>query len=78
MTPCNSLDLLPGATMPATELYRRYSERIADPEAICHYTEAGTTVPEWNPCGSARSGAYRRGLARLFNDLGLEPPENLP
>lgn len=64
------LDLLPGTTMKARDLYRLYRERLPSAESVCHYTEAGTTIPEWAPCGTAREGRYQKGLERLQEDFG--------
>ncbi|MHB8996191.1 MAG: hypothetical protein ACYC63_13175 [Armatimonadota bacterium] len=66
------LDLLPGTTMKARDLYRLYIERIPHATDVCYYTEAETTIPEWAPCGSSKSGRYEKGLARVAKDLGLE------
>lgn len=65
------LNLLPGATMKARELYRLYREHIPHAAVICYYVEPGTTIAEWQPCSTARTGVYEQGLARLAEDLGL-------
>lgn len=57
------LDLLPGTTLTAGELFQRFTERIPDARLICQYTEH--TVPEWEACGSCFSGRYEKGLGRL-------------
>jgi hypothetical protein len=64
------LDLLPGTTMKARDLYRLYMERLPSAESVCHYTEAGRTIPEWTPCSTAREGRYEKGLERLAEDFG--------
>lgn len=66
------LDLLPGTTMNAQDLYRLYMKRVPSAESICHYTETGQTIPEWAPCGAAREGRYQKGLERLKQDFGDE------
>lgn len=63
------LDLLPGDTMPARELFARYLERIPHANPVCHYAEG--SIPEWQPCGSAVNGNYEKGLAKIKADLGL-------
>lgn len=63
------LDLLPGDTLPARELFARYLERIPHASLICRYTDH--TVPEWQSCGSATAGRYEKGLERIRQDLDL-------
>lgn len=65
------LDLLPGATMKARDLYALYLERIPHAAIICYYVEPGTTIAEWQPCGTAKAGVYEQGLARLAEKLRL-------
>lgn len=65
------LDLLPGATMKARDLYRLYLERIPRATVICYYVEPEATIPEWGPCTTADSGVYEQGLARLAGELRL-------
>ena len=63
------LDLLPGTTMPARELFARYLERLPSARPVCYYDEG--SIPEWRPCGSAINGNYEKGLAKIKEDLGL-------
>lgn len=63
------LDLLPGDTMPARDLFVLYLERLPHANPVCHYVE--DSIPEWGPCGGALGGNYEKGLARIREDLGL-------
>lgn len=69
------LDLLPGDTLPAAELYRRYRERIPGTELICQYVADGFTIPEWQSCGSAANERYPKGLQRINDELGRAAEE---
>jgi len=45
------LDLPPGATLPARELYARVYERIGSLADICGWGDGSNTAPFWAPCG---------------------------
>ena len=45
------LDLAPGATLPARELYARVYERIGTLAEVCGWGDGMTTTPFWAPCG---------------------------
>lgn len=53
------LDLMPGDTLPARQLYSRLFETVPTPQGICDYGD--TTSPEWESCGGSRSGNYEKG-----------------
>lgn len=63
------LDLLPGDTLPARDLFARYIERIPHVRAVCDFGEG--QIPEWLSCGGSFSGNYEKGLARIKEDLKL-------
>lgn len=56
------LDLLPGDTLTARELFQRFTERIPSATLICQYAEH--TIPEWQACGSCFTGKFQEGLAK--------------
>jgi len=45
------LDLPPGATLPARELYARIYERIGSLAEVCGWGDGTSTAPFWAPCG---------------------------
>ncbi len=45
------LDLAPGATLPARELYARIYERIGSLAEVCGWGDGSNTAPFWAPCG---------------------------
>jgi hypothetical protein len=57
------LDVLPGETYTARELLDRYHRLIHDTGQTCDYGDGN--IAEWKPCGTARTGAYTRGMKRL-------------
>lgn len=57
------LDMLPGDTMPAHQLLRRYLERIPHTRMVCDFGEGN--VIDWGTCSGSHSGAYEKALDRV-------------
>lgn len=60
------LDLLPGTTMKAKELYSLLFERIASAMEICGYGDGIERSYEWAICGNVHSKYYEKGREKWF------------
>ena len=58
------LDIEPGATLPAGELYARIYERIGSLMEVCGWGDGLKTVHFWAPCGGAEGDALERARVR--------------
>lgn len=54
------LDLRPGATLSARELYERVYARIGSLRDICAWGDELDTAPFWSPCGGWRGDSLER------------------
>lgn len=59
------LDLPPGATLPAGELYQRIYDRIGSLKEVCGWRDGSDTAPFWGPC------SYDRPIVEQARDQGL-------
>lgn len=54
------LDLRPGATLKAGDLYKLLFRRVKSPKEICGWGDMEETSPLWGICGTCRTGGYER------------------
>ncbi len=62
LTVLQRIGLVPGATLPASDILTRILEAIPCVQGVCCYPEA--EAPVWPRCRHADSGNYERGVAR--------------
>lgn len=62
LTVLQRLGLVPGATLPAIDLFTRLYETVPTNRGICGYAEEDS--PGWPRCSLADSGNYERGIAQ--------------
>jgi len=53
------LGLLPGATLPAREVYRLIFERIPSCRVVCGWGDGSDNAPFWSPCGGWQGTAIQ-------------------
>ncbi|NPV46644.1 MAG: hypothetical protein HPY69_06785 [Armatimonadetes bacterium] len=59
------LDLAPGATLPAGDLYQRIYDCIGSLKEVCGWRDGSSTAPFWGPC------SYDRPVLEQAREMGL-------
>lgn len=73
LTILQRIGLVPGATLPAIDIFSRLGEAFPTCQGVCWYAE--DKAPGWPQCRFARSGNYERGMGK---GLGAIIPQRTP